>query len=155
MKEIIKDLNEFVSIFTDERLDAVQIRKKSFLAGKELVDLMEKIKQKEGLDPESIGIFLGEVVRKEFKPSLALLDLIAKSSDRKVFVDEKAEWLFLCGKDIFKSSVIKRNAKAGLVLVQNKNDENLGYGKLVRRGDVFVKNILDRGDFLRRERRKK
>lgn len=151
----MNELNEFVSIFTDERFDAIQIRKKFFLAGDELVDLMGKIKQKEGLEPESIGIFLGEIVRKEFKPSLALLELLAKHSDRKVFVDDKAEWLFLCEKDIFKSSVIKCNAKTGLVLVQNKDDENLGYGKLVRRGMVSVKNILDRGDFLRRERRKK
>ncbi|MBW2987614.1 hypothetical protein KY336_03620, partial [Candidatus Woesearchaeota archaeon] len=39
------------------------------------------------------------------------------------------------------------------VLVQNKKDENLGYGKIVRKGKVFVLNLMDRGDFLRRERR--
>ena len=41
---------------------------------------------------------------------------------------------------------------AGL-LVQNQDDENLGYGELLKKGrHLLVKNLLDRGDFLRRER---
>ncbi|MBD3259549.1 hypothetical protein GF371_02850 [Candidatus Woesearchaeota archaeon] len=148
----MKELDEFISVFTEKKFDYIQIKKRAFLADSEMIELMEKIREKEGLLPEHIGIFLGEIKKREFKPSLALLELLAEHSDRKVFVNDKAEWLFLCGKDLFKESVTKCNARSGLVLVQNKKDENLGYGRIMRKGRVFAMNLLDRGDFLRRER---
>jgi ribosome biogenesis protein Nip4 len=148
----MKELKDFISKFTKEKFDIIEIKKRFFIASKEQIEMMEKIKEKEGIVPESMGVFLGEITKKKFKPSLALLDLLAKHSDRKIFVDDKAEWLFLCKKDVFNESVTKCDVKTGLVLVQNKNDENLGYGKIVRKGKVFVQNLMDRGDFLRRER---
>ena len=70
-------------------------------------------------------------------------------------VDDKAEWLFLCGRDVFAKSVVKANVKSGRVIVCNKGKEVLGYGNIVgelgRKDKVFVKNLLDKGDFLRRE----
>ena len=148
----MKELETFISKFTKEKFDVIEIKKRFFIANKEQIEMMNKIKEKEGIVPESIGIFLGEITKKRFRPSVALLDLLAKHSDKKVFIDDKAEWLFLCGKDIFDESVTKCDVRSGLVLVQNKNDENLGYGKIVRKGKVFVQNFIDRGDFLRRER---
>lgn len=104
------------------------------------------------------GLFLGESKDKEFKPSPAMMELISKNCDKKIFVDEKAEWLFLCGRDLFGKSIIRSNVDSGLVLIQNEHDENLGYGKIISKVDtktskVVVKNILDRGYYLRRERK--
>ena len=129
------------------KIDSVKYGKKHYLVDDSLdVDLI----------PKSIGVFLGEE-SKEFKPSLALLELIAKKSDRKIFIDDKAEWLFLCGRDLFGKSIKKANVSEGLLLVQNLRDENLGLGKVVNnlkiKDKVVVKNVIDRGDFLRRERR--
>jgi ribosome biogenesis protein Nip4 len=70
-------------------------------------------------------------------------------------VDDKAEWLFLCGRDVFGKSVVKANVNSGIALVVNSKKEVLGYGKITgelkNKERVFVKNILDRGDYLRRE----
>ncbi|MBW2991927.1 hypothetical protein KY345_01780 [Candidatus Woesearchaeota archaeon] len=143
-------IKEFLREFGVENLDnVVKIRNRYYLADKELTDLKDKI----NLEPESIGLFLGFDGRTEFKPSPALIDEIAKVSDRKVFVNNKAEMLFLCGRDIFGKSVMETNVRNGLVLVQNSKDENLGYGKVVNRGKL-IRNILDKGSYLRREMKK-
>ncbi|MBW2964275.1 hypothetical protein KY363_02340 [Candidatus Woesearchaeota archaeon] len=116
---------------------------------------MEKIDKALGRGAVSAGLFLGTEKSKKFTPSLALLDLLGKASHRWVAVDDKAEWLFLCGRDVFASSVLKANVTSGVVLVANSRGEILGYGKITgtpgKKDSVFVKNLLDRGDFLRRE----
>ncbi|MFT4260964.1 MAG: hypothetical protein ACMXX9_00855 [Candidatus Woesearchaeota archaeon] len=95
----------------------------------------------------SMGLVLG-VKKKNFVPSLYLLEKIAKETDNKIFVNDKAEWLFLCGRDVFLNNVIEDNSSSELFLVQNARDENLGLAK--KKGNL-IKNIVDRGDFLRRE----
>ena len=79
----------------------------------------------------------------------------------KVVVDGEAAWLFICARDVFGTGILKvmgsrRNGDATLVL--NEFGECLGFGKIT--GDlggpgekVAVKNVLDIGDFLRRETR--
>lgn len=120
-----------------------------------LDEAMQTIKKSTGRDPVSAGVFLGEEKGKVFRPSIALLDLLGRATDRWVTIDSKAEWLFLCGRDVFAKSVVKANVKSGVVLVASKEKEVLGYGKIT--GDlskpdkVYIKNILDKGDFLRRE----
>lgn len=146
-------ITDFINKFTDKKFEEIKkIRRKYFIVSKKITSIREKIK----LNPEAIGTFLGEEKKGRFFPSLALLELLAKQSNRKVFIDKKSEWLFLCNRDVMGQSIIKVNMKSGLVLVQNEADENLGYGKIV--GDInskddtiVIKNILDRGDFLRRE----
>ena len=102
-------------------------------------------------ETHSKGLFLGED-KKGFKPSLALLEMIAKDSKRKAFLNEKGAWMFICGRDVFGESIEKSSVEEGLVLVQNDKDENLGYGKIwKKKGELFIKNILDKGDYLRRE----
>lgn len=98
------------------------------------------------------GILLGEEHR-GFTPTPALVELIASKSSHKTTVDEKGAWLFLCGRDLFRKAILGtvKPTRHGLVLVQNSRDENLGYGK-IGKGQVAVKNILDRGFYLRRER---
>ncbi len=104
----------------------------------------------------SAGLFLGRE-QKRFEPSPAVIECIAAAPAarrHKVVVDEKAEWLFLCGRDLFVKAITRAGTptRSGFVLVQNARDENLGLGLLRRRGNVAVKNLLDRGFFLRRER---
>ena len=76
--------------------------------------------EKNDVELVSIGLFLGEEKNKKFISSLALLELLSKESDKKIYLDEKGEWLFVCGRDIFAESISKADFKdKGLVLVQN------------------------------------
>ena len=134
-------IESFLEYFGSD-LKPHQIGRKYFLVDEKRLSISNQ-------SPEYCGIFLGEQKGKHFSPSLALLELL--ESDKQIIIDDKAAWLFVCGKDIFKKSVIKGNNKKNIVLVYNKHKENLGYGKVVNKGDIFVKNILDRGNFLRRE----
>lgn len=86
--------------------------------------------------------------------------MIAERDANKVFVKSKAEWLFICGKDIFKEGIMKvsgSNKKGDYALILNMHGECLGFGKIVKNLDeiregLALRNILDVGDFLRREK---
>ncbi len=146
----MSDLDSFVRKFTDEKIDYIKKGNKYFLTNPELEKIEKKIP-----DIISSGIILGESRNKEnFRPSIYLLELLSSKSNNKIFVNEKAEWLFLCGRDVLPESITTDNSSREIFLVQNKLDENLGFGKKVKnKKSYFIKNILDRGDFLRRERR--
>lgn len=107
------------------------------------------------------GIYLGRVKSGVFIPSFNLIKIIAGAEGaNKVFVNERSAWLFICGRDIFKRGVIKvegSRREGDYALVLNKHGECLGFGIIqdldtVEKG-VAVKNVLDIGDFLRRERK--
>ncbi|MFA5365129.1 MAG: hypothetical protein WC325_08130 [Candidatus Bathyarchaeia archaeon] len=106
------------------------------------------------------GAYLGAVKGTGFFPSFLLLELIAKGKANKIVVDKKTAWLFICGRDIFKQGILKGDdlPKDTYTLVMNESNECLGFGRMVGSindfdaESVFVKNILDLGDFLRRER---
>lgn len=166
----MQQLNDFVKKFTKKDLiekdsEVIKVQRRFYLAEKSLIETRDKIKSVTERDCVAMGEFLGELKYKEFKPSIALLEKLSKISEKKVFVDEKAEWLFLCGRDLFSKSIEKSNLKPkkrkGLVLVQNSFDENLGFGRMVapltkeNQNRVVVRNLLDRGDFLRRESRRR
>ncbi|MBU1975643.1 MAG: hypothetical protein KKG59_04535 [Nanoarchaeota archaeon] len=146
----MEKIKEFVAQFT-EKFDFSNIqviKERYFLADKSVNDVKNKIKDL----PYSVGVFLGEK-RKEFFPSPALIDLISKKSSRKVIVNKKAEFLFLCGRDVLDSGIGKCTYTDGLVLVQNSKDENLGYGEVdSTENKLIIKNILDKGAYLRMER---
>jgi ribosome biogenesis protein Nip4 len=109
------------------------------------------------------GLYLGKVKNRVFFPSFNLLNMLVDVAANRVVVDREAAWLFICGRDVFGTGVVKvmgskRNGDATLVL--NEFGECLGFGKIT--GDlagsgekVAVKNVLDIGDFLRRETRSK
>ena len=138
------EIDKFVSQFTDKQIPNIEkIGKKYFLVNAEQKKMSEDVEKK----PFSMGVFLGEQ-RHNFEASPAFVDMIAKLSDKKVFINKESEWLFLCGRDVFDKSIVKRNVESGIVLVQNENDENLGFGKLSSNG---VKNILDKGVYLRKK----
>lgn len=108
------------------------------------------------------GAYLGAVKGTSFFPSFLLLAMLAETKANKLVVDKKTAWLFICGRDIFKKGILKGNRlkKGDYTLILNEHNECLGFGKTISnlRGEndankVVVKNILDIGDFLRREKR--
>ena len=131
----------FIKKFTDKEIEYVKIDSSYFLKNKKL----EKLNN----HPSSFGLYLGKEEGNKFHPSLALLEIVAKGSKDKVVVDEKREWLFLCGRDIFLDKKIKILGRGvDFKLIQNERDENLGIGKISK---ASIKNVFNRGDFLKRE----
>jgi ribosome biogenesis protein Nip4 len=144
-----RTFEEFLSLFVIKpSFDFVKRGKFYYLKNDALQNIVEKI----NAVPSSEGMLLGKEDR-SFEPSLFLLELLSKETNNKVFVNSQAEWLFLCGRDVFPESVEKNNSKKILFLVQNNKDENLGLGmKTKHKGKSIIKNLKDRGDFLRREK---
>ena len=109
------------------------------------------------------GTYLGKSRQGVFFPSFNLLAMIGKKKEaNKVMVDERSEWLFIVGRDLFKRGIIEvtgSKRRGAYTLVVNQHGENLGFGRVLRSLDengkkqVAVRNISDIGDFLRRERR--
>lgn len=108
-----------------------------------------------------IGLYLGKVGKNGiFFPSFNLLSMLVDVASNKVVVDRKAAWLFICGRDIFQEGLTKvmgSKRKGDATLVLNEFGECLGFGRIMNAlpesdGKVAVRNILDVGDFLRRER---
>jgi ribosome biogenesis protein Nip4 len=105
------------------------------------------------------GLYLGKLKNGVFFPSFNLLNSLLGVAANKVVVDAKAAWLFICGRDVFGIGLVKvmgSKRKGHFTLVLNEFGECLGFGKMAgsfdsSEGKVVVKNILDIGDFLRRE----
>ena len=106
-----KQFTDFISQFAPNNLidseNILEINKKLFSVSKKQKELIEKIDQSIQLEPFSTGMPLGEIKNKMFQPSLALLDLLAKNSDKKAFIDSEAETHFLYGKDVFDKGIKK------------------------------------------------
>ncbi len=76
---------------------------------------------------------LGKVKNGVFFPSFNLLDMLLPVAANKVVVDRKAAWLFICGRDIFGSGVVKvmgSKRKGDATLVLNEFGECLGFGRI-------------------------
>ncbi len=123
--------------------------------------LTEKLKRQVPRDFFYAGLYLGKLKDSNFFPSFLLLTMMAMSKANKIVVDKKTAWLFICGRDIFKQGILEanRSRKGDYALILNEYNECLGFGKILRNiskekdaNKVVVKNILDIGDFLRRER---
>lgn len=156
----MREINEFVAQF-DSRilLDKSLIsknRNRYYL-------LSRNLKQQVPKDFFYAGTYLGAVKGASFFPSFPLLKMIAESKAKKTVIDKKTAWLFICGRDIFKKGILKENRlkKGNYTLILNEHNECLGFGKILHNireennvNRVVIKNILDIGDFLRREKRK-
>jgi ribosome biogenesis protein Nip4 len=124
--------------------------------------LNEKLKKHIQQEFFYAGTYLGKLKGSIFFPSFLLLTMMAECKANKIVVDKKTAWLFICGRDIFKQGILKTNGtkrKGEYTLILNENNECLGFGKISRNiheektaNKVIVKNILDIGDFLRREK---
>ncbi len=122
--------------------------------------LSENLKKHASEDFFFAGTYLGKVRDGKLCPSFNLLGIVAQGNANKVFVDKKTEWLFICGRDLFKKGITKvtgLSRENNYTLVMNSHDECLGYGIIVhnleqQKSGVVIKNLLDVGDFLRREK---
>ncbi len=153
---MVRVIEDFVRLFNAEiRLDETLLVKKGncyFLLNNVLKNLVAK-------DFFYAGLYLGKVKRGKFFPSFNLLRIISETKANKVIVDKKTEWLFICGRDIFRRGIKKvmgSKNKGDYTLVLNVEGECLGYGKILNdleksKKKIVIKNILDIGDFLRRE----
>ncbi len=142
------------SIALDERR-IVRSRNRYYL-------LSKKLKQQAPKGFFYVGSYLGAIKGASFFPSFLLLAMLAERKANKLVIDKKTAWLFICGRDIFQQGILKENnlKKGDYTLIMNEHNECLGFGKIMHnlRGvpdakKVAVKNILDIGDFLRREKR--
>ncbi len=145
---------DFVAKFTSKKIEFVKIGNRYFLANKELESY--RLEQKE----KWFGLFLGEDINDEFKPSFGLLDWLSENSTEKVFVKDIGETDFLYGKTLRARHIdhVNGETKIGFIkLIQNINDENLGYGKIVgdfTKTEQVIKPRMDRGLMLKREKKK-
>lgn len=142
----VKNIEDFLALFVKEfDFEYEKVGRKYFLknhSAKFLKDTNGAI---------MLGLPLGRENR-FFEPSLFLLELLSKKTKNKVFVNSQAEWFFLCGRDIFPENIIRNKSKEKIFLVQNEKDENLGLGMNTKsKGKKIIKNLIDRGNFLRRE----
>ena len=154
---MIKEINDFVSLFGSSlSLNEELIVKKQ----NQYFLLNEALKKSVSKDFFYAGIYLGKTVGGKLFPGFELLRLLAEKKASSIIVGKKTEWLFICGRDIFKQGIVNitgAGQKGDHVLVLNNHGECLGFGRIVcdlsktERG-LAVKNILDIGDFLRREK---
>jgi ribosome biogenesis protein Nip4 len=145
---VAMNYEQFCKLFGSFVPKAHQVGERYYLVNEELATF----KSGEQRKPHSMGLYLGMGFR-QFTPTPALLTLLAQHSNRKAFTtDEKGEWLFLCGRDIF-PELYKTEVTEGYVLVQNQHNENIGLAQLVpdKKG-LLLKNVLDRGNYLRHEK---
>jgi ribosome biogenesis protein Nip4 len=106
------------------------------------------------------GLYLGKIGKNGgFFPSFNLLNMLIDVVANKIVIDQKAAWLFICGRDIFRKGIVKAmgsKRKGDVTLVLNEFGECLGFGRINDLSDsgekVAVYNVLDVGDFLRREK---
>jgi len=82
------------------------------------------------------GTYLGKIRQGVFFPSFNLLAMIAKRKEaNKVMVDERSEWLFIVGRDLFKRGILRASGsqkKGAYTLIVNQQDESLGFGRIAR-----------------------
>jgi ribosome biogenesis protein Nip4 len=156
----MKQINDFVkrfgtSISLKENL-LVEKKNRYFLLDTRLKEIVSK-------DFYYAGVYLGKLKKGVFFPGFNLLALIGDNKDaNKITLDERTEWLFIVGRDVFKRGIVEvtgSKKRGDYTIVLNQHGECLGFGKVLHniheemnKREVVVKNISDIGDFLRREK---
>jgi len=115
------------------------------------------------MQPYFAGLVIGEL-KKQFVPSMAGVDLFARSGKRNEFyivVNENAEKLVLYGRDIMGDSIVEASDTLDeneLVIVLNRRLEAIGIGRtrfagrsLLQKGRITMTTIADAGYYLREE----
>jgi len=164
----MNSLKAFISQFGEINFPYENIfihRKKYYLQTKELKNVLESINE----EALRFGLLIGEEKGK-FIASTPLLSLISQQTTKKIILDEKPSWLFSCGRDIFAKQISndKSFKNNEVVIVTNKFDEVLGLAIKTKdkkfskdkfknkktETEHIYKNILDIGDYLRREQKR-
>ncbi len=134
--------------------------KEAYALSKDLAKFLELFK----LNYVHAGIKIGEVGSRRFRFSLEGTFYLVKKEKKKVYVNDKGEMLFLYGRDIFAESVVgvTEDVKENdIVFVCNGRGDILGIGKArfdaerirkVAKDRVVVENLVDRGEYLRKEK---
>ena len=148
-----KMLDDFIKQFTTKTISYIKIENRFYLKNKQL-DMISF----SNLTPALFGCYLGKVKGNTFHPSFGLLDLLSEISKQKIILNDRGEIDFLYGKHIRKKHVIEikgSKEKGILKLVQNEQDENLGYEKFIGVSEnkaQLMRHILDRGIFIKRDK---
>lgn len=143
---------EFAKRFTDKEIipegELYTLQREYYLIGPETKELISSIKAK----PEYLGTYLGKDTNEGFIPSFFLLELL-KEHSKQVKLNERSSWLFVCGKNALFEGVTRKDELKNMdyVIVLGERKDVLGYGQYLR---DEIRNLFDRGDFLRRERAK-
>lgn len=131
--------------------NTIKIGKKYYMCNENVQEFLKTVDEDNVL---GAGVMLGEEKRNKFKPTSALIEHIGKETKRKLIVNEKSAWLFICGRDVFSEGIEHKEISklSGEYIVTNKNNETLGVGKLVRKGKtIILNNVIDIGIRLRQE----
>ena len=135
-------MDNFLKLF-NAKIPYTQFGKEFFLVPEHIKEFAKYCSE----EPYSMGLFLGRLKGKDFEPSPALLEIIAKQTDKKIVVNEKSAWLFACGRDVLKEGIIKATNDETVIVI-NKENEVLG---LAQKKGNYYKNLVDIGSYLRRE----
>ncbi|ADB57627.1 PUA domain-containing protein [Archaeoglobus profundus] len=134
--------------------------KELYALSKDLANFINRVK----LNYVCVGIKVGEVGSRRLRFTLEGSFYLIRREKKKVYVDEKGEMLFLYGRDIFARSVVKVTddvEENDVVFVCNSKGDILGLGKSrfdasrykdVEEDRVVVENLVDRGEYLRKEK---
>lgn len=98
------------------------------------------------------GALLAQKKGKQLFFTPELLELLATQTTKKIILNKKASWLFICGRDVFEENILHAFSPAKkTVIVCNQQEEVLGLArKQQQKGTVLYKNLFDIGSFLRR-----
>lgn len=151
----MRSLNEFLTAigaehgYDEEKL--LKVNTKRFVVDGKLSDFV--------LDRRQLvyaGRYLGKT-RREFLPSSILLDELSRVEGlNRIHVDAETAWLFVCGRDIFGENVRRMEGEfaGGNAFLVMFGGSCLGYGVVEpSEGRLILRNVLDIGDFLRREKK--
>jgi ribosome biogenesis protein Nip4 len=154
--KVTKMLEDFVKQFSRTPIQNKKINDSFFLVNNRLED--HSIPDK---TPFILGCYLGKIKKNTFFPSFNLLDILSDFTKEKIIVNTRGEIDFLYGKHLRKRhihSIQGSHKKNTLKLVQNRYDENLGYGLFIGISDdraQVLRHFLDRGVFIKRDKYQK
>ena len=147
-------LQQFIKRFTEEELipeeKIVKKGKQYYYVPTHIQELTVKAKE----EPSMQGMMLGKEHKGIFHASQHLIELLAKNAKNTITLNEKAEWLFVCGRDVFAQNITTKNItdQKALLIVKGPQGDVLGLAKYRReKGADMYKNITDIGNRLRRE----
>jgi ribosome biogenesis protein Nip4 len=144
------NIDEFLKPFGIKKKTDAQIVSRSYFIVKD--------KQFLGKNSAYSGECIAHIRGPVLIPSIDFLQQIGKEARRHVIINPKAEWLFICGRDIFAKGITAHNnpVVGDRVVILNQHKECLGYGDMtmpLTDTRVVIKRLFDIGDLLRRERK--
>jgi ribosome biogenesis protein Nip4 len=150
MKELLEFLKKIGATVQFKNEEIIKINNKRFVIN---TSLLNSIYNRSRL--VYVGTFLGRT-KKDWEPSTILLEQVSKDEKtNKIWIDDDAAWLFVCGRDIFLERVVGSSPpifEGSYYLIMNNNG-CLGFVKVEFDEDrLILRNKFDIGDFLRREK---